>query len=96
MGEVGGLRLEVEFEAEGAGARAGEVGEGDHEVLRVGVGGVEGDVECEGDAGRAAGFGGVSVGEGGETFAVGCAVRGCAVCHVAGTWGCEIVGEVGE
>lgn len=48
-GEVGGLRDEVEFETEGAGARAGEVGEGDDEVLRVGAVVVDGDGELEGD-----------------------------------------------
>ena len=52
-GEVGGLRDEVEFETEGARARAREVGEGDDEVLRVGAVGVEGDAEAEGDLGGA-------------------------------------------
>lgn len=74
-GDVGGLGLEVEFEAEGARAGAGEAGEGDDEVLVVGVAGALGDVEGEGDLCGAAGFRVVSsVAAGGGAFAVCCAV----------------------
>ena len=73
---------EVEFEAEGAGARAGEVGEGDDEVLRVGAVGVEGDAELEGDVRGASGLAhaagrGAGGGEGAEG-AAGAAGRGAA------------------
>ena len=56
-GEVGRPGREVELEAEGAGPAAGEVGEGDDEVLVIGVVVVLGDVEDEGDLGGAAGSG---------------------------------------
>lgn len=91
LGEVGGLRLEVELEAEGAGAGAGEAGEGDDEVFLVGVVGVLGHVECEGDVGRASGFGAISADGGRETLAVCGAVR-----HVAEVWDREINGGVWE
>lgn len=76
------MRLEVELEAEGARAVAGEVGEGDDEVLEVGGVGVLRDVECEGDVGGAGaglGFrvlwGGAAAG--GEARAVGCVAVVC-------------------
>ena len=90
FGEVGGLRLEVELEAEGAGAVAGEAGEGDDEVLVVGVAGVLGDLEREGDVGGARGLRAVSGAAGGDMPAA----RG-AICRVADVLKCEIYGDVG-
>lgn len=94
-GEVGRLGPEVELEAEGAGSVAGEVGEGDDEVLPVRVAGVLGDVEGEGDAGGAAGLGveAAVAAAGGEARAVGGAVGQVAAAVVLDR---EVGGQVRE
>ena len=57
LGKVGRPRLKVELEAERARATAGEAGEGDDEVLLVGVACILGDVKGEGNVSGAAGLG---------------------------------------
>ena len=85
------MGLEVEFEAEGPGAGAGEAGEGDDEILVVGVAGVLGDVEGEGDVGGAAGVRGKSpVAARREARSIGGAVR-----RVTVVLDREVGGEVG-
>lgn len=86
------MGLEVEFEAVGAGARAVEAGEGDDEVLFVGVVGALGDVECEWDVRGAAGFRTrfpIAVGGRAHAFCL-------AACQIVEVWNCEVDCEVGE